>query len=127
MSGKITGFFREYVFGLSIVATIVGLIVLFIGVLWTWFGDGAKELLNLKDDVIKWNLYVLIVGLVVFGIGVYYLYSFIMKRKFVLEELQTNKRSELLKRHSELKESVRHLPSKYKEMVKEKEKELRIK
>jgi len=127
MSGKITGFFREYVFGLSIVATIVGLIVLFIGVLWTWFGDEAKELLNLTDDVIKWNLYVLIVGLIVFGMGIYYLYSFIVKKKFVLEELQTNKRSELLKRHSELKESVRHLPSKYKEMVKEKEKELRIK
>ena len=127
MSGKITGFFREYVFGLSIVATIVGLIVLFIGVLWTWFGDEAKELLNLTDDVIKWNLYVLIVGLIVFGMGIYYLYSFIVKKKFVLEELQTNKRSELLKRHSELKEAVRHLPSKYKEMVKEKEKELRIK
>ena len=127
MSGKITGFFREYVFGLSIVAMIVGLIVLFIGVLGMWFGDVAKDLLNLTDDVIAWGLYVLIIGLIVFGMGIYYLYDFIVKKKFVLEELQTNKRSELLKRHSELKESVRHLPSKYKEMVKEKEKELRIK
>ncbi len=127
MSGKITGFFREYVFGLSIVAMIVGLIVLFIGVLGMWFGDVAKDLLNLTDDAIAWGLYVLIIGLIVFGTGIYYLYDFIVKKKFVLEELQTNKRSELLKRHSELKESVRHLPSKYKEMVKEKEKELRIK
>ena len=127
MSGKITGFFREYVFGLSIVAMIVGLIVLFIGVFGMWFGDVAKDLLNLTDDAIAWGLYVLIIGLIVFGMGIYYLYGFIVKKKFVLEELQTNKRSELLKRHSELKESVRHLPSKYKEMVKEKEKELRIK
>ena len=127
MSGKITGFFREYVFGLSIVAMIVGLIVLFIGVLGMWFGDVAKDLLNLTDDAIAWGLYVLIIGLIVFGTGIYYLYVFIVKKKFVLEEFQTNKRSELLKRHSELKESVRHLPSKYKEMVKEKEKELRIK
>lgn len=127
MSGKITGFFREYVFGLSIVAMIVGLIVLFIGVLGMWFGDVAKDLLNLTDDAIAWGLYVLIIGLIVFGMGIYYLYDFIVKKKFVLEEIQTNKRSELLKRHSELKESVRHLPSKYKEMVKEKEKELRIK
>ena len=127
MSGKITGFFREYVFGLSIVAMIVGLIVLFIGVLGMWFGDVAKDLLNLTDDAIAWGLYVLIIGLIVFGTGIYYLYGFIVKKKFVLEEIQTNKRSELLKRHSELKESVRHLPSKYKEMVKEKEKELRIK
>ena len=127
MSGKITGFFREYIFGLSIVAMIVGLIVLFIGVLGIWFGDIAKDLLNLTDDAIAWGLYVLIIGLIVFGTGIYYLYGFIVKKKFVLEELQTNKRSELLKRHSELKESVRHLPSKYKEMLKEKEKELRIK
>lgn len=127
MSGKITGFFREYVFGLSIVAMIVGLIVLFIGVVGIWFEDVAKDLLNLTDDVMAWGLYVLIIGLIVFGMGIYYLYGFIVKKKFVLEEIQTNKRSELLKRHSELKESVRHLPSKYKEMVKEKEKELRIK
>ncbi len=127
MSGKITGFFREYVFGLSIATMIVGLIVLFIGVLGMWFGDVAKDLLNLTDDAIAWGLYVLIIGLIVFGMGIYYLYDFIVKKKFVLEELQTNKRSELLKRHSELKESVRHLPSKYKEMIKEKEKELRIK
>ncbi len=127
MSGKITGFFREYVFGLSIIAIVVGLPILFIGVLGMWFGDVAKDLLNLTDDAIAWGLYVLIIGLIVFGMGIYYLYGFIVKKKFVLEELQTNKRSELLKRHSELKEAVRHLPSKYKEMVKEKEKELRIK
>jgi len=127
MSGKITGFFREYVFGLSIVTIIVGSFVLLIGVLGMWFDDVAKDLLNLTDDAIAWGLYVLIIGLIVFGVGIYYLYYFIVKRKFVLEEIQTNKRSEYLKRHSELKESVRHLPSKYKEMVKEKEKELRIK
>ena len=127
MSGKITGFFREFVFGLSIVTIIVGLFVLVIGVLGMWFGDVAKDLLNLTDDAIAWGLYVLVIGLIVFGVGIYYLYGFIVKRKFVLEEIQTNKRSELLKRHSELKESVRHLPSKYKEMLKEKEKELRIK
>ena len=127
MSGKISGFFREYIFGLSIVTLIVGLIVLFIGVLGMWFGDVAKDFLNLTDDAIAWGLYVLIVGFIVFGIGIYYLYSFMVEKKFVLEEIQTNKRSEFLKRHNDLKESVRHLPSKYKEMVKEKEKELRIK
>jgi len=127
MSGKMTGFFREYIFGLSIVATIVGVIVLFIGVIGIWFEDVARNVLNLTGEIIIWGPYVLIIGLIVFGMGIYYLYGFIVKKKFVLEELQTNKRSELLKKHGELKESVRHLPSKYKEMVKEKEKELRIK
>jgi hypothetical protein len=106
---------------------IVGLIVLFIGVVGIWPGNDDTNVLNLTDEIITWSPYVLIIGLIVFGMGIYYLYGFIVKKKFVLDELQTNKRSELLKKHSELKESVRHLPSKYKEMVKEKEKELRIK
>lgn len=127
MSGKIAGFFREYIFGLSIVTMIVGLLVLFIGILGTWFSeyDVAQDLLI--GGVIDWCPYVLIIGLIVFGAGLYYLYSFIKNKNFVLEEIETNKRSEFLKRHSDLKDSVRYLPSKYKEMLKEKERELKIK
>ena len=127
MSGKIAGFFREYIFGLSIVTMIVGLFVLFIGILGIWFADVATDVLNLADEVIVWCPYVLIIGLIVFGAGLYYLYGFIKNKNFVLEEIETNKRSEFVKRHGDLKDSVRYLPSKYKEMLKEKEKELKIK
>ncbi|MEA3458275.1 MAG: hypothetical protein U9R21_06305 [Candidatus Thermoplasmatota archaeon] len=127
MSGKIAGFFREYIFGLSIVTMIVGLLVLFIGILGIWFADDAQDLLNITKEVTDWCPYVLIIGLIVFGAGLYYLYSFIKNKNFVLEEIETNKRSEFIKRHSDLKDSVRYLPSKYKEMLKEKEKELKIK
>ena len=78
MSGKITGFFREYVFGLSIVAMIVGLIVLFIGVVGIWFEDVARNVLDLTGEIITWSPYVLIIGLIVFGMGIYYLYDFIV-------------------------------------------------
>ena len=44
-----------------------------------------------------------------------------------LEELRTNKRSEIIKMHAELKSVVKHLPSKYRKMLKDKEKELSIK
>jgi H+/Cl- antiporter ClcA len=127
MSGKIAGFFREYIFGLSIVTMIVGLLVLFIGILGIWFADVATDVLSLADEAIVWCPYVLIIGLIVFGAGLYYLYSFIKNKNFVLEEIETNKRSEFLKRHSDLKDSIRYLPSKYKEMLKEKERELKIK
>jgi len=128
MAGKITGFLREYVFGLSILVTIVGFVLLLMGVIWYWFrnlqlGFYTDTIQNLKD----WNAYLLVIGLIIFGIGVWYLYSYFKNRKFVLEELKTNKRSELLKRHSELRDTVRHMPSKYKKMLKEKEDELRIK
>ena len=127
MSGKIAGFFREYIFGLSIVTVVVGAFVLFIGILGIWFAEDAQDLLNITEGVTDWCPYVLIVGLIVFGAGLYYLYGFIKNKNFVLEEIETNKRSEFVKRHGDLKDSVRYLPSKYKEMLKEKEKELKIK
>lgn len=127
MRGKITGFLREYVFGLSIVFTILGCIVLAIGITGMWFQDLPKKMLGFSDETLKWSLYILILGFIVFGIGVYYLYSYLMTRKFVYEELKTNKRSEFLKKHIEVKQKVKHLPSKYKKMLIEKEEELQIK
>ena len=128
MKKKITGLLREYVFGLSIIIMIVGLFLLFMGVIFYWI-SGVE--LGFYTDVIKeldqWNPFLLIAGLIIFGIGLYYLYSYLTKRKFVLEELRANKRSELLKKHKELKSTVKHLPSKYQKMVKDKEEELNIK
>ena len=46
--------------------------------------------------------------------------------KILLDELRTNKRSELLKKHSELKNIVKHLPKKYQKLLKDKEEELSI-
>ncbi len=125
MSGKITSFLREYKLILSIIFTILGAIPLFIGAsYYALEGFGLDFINNLGD----WNIYILILGLVVFSwFGVYYLYTYIINRKFVLKELETNKRSEFLKKHLQVKLKVKHLPSKYKEMLKQKEKELKIK
>jgi len=79
------------------------------------------------DTLIPWSLYILIIGLILFGMGIYYLYMFVTKKNFIMKEIETNKRSEFIKKHAELKYSVKYLPSKYKEMLKRKEKELKIK
>ena len=126
---KITALLREYVVGLSIIIMICGFVLLIMGVLWYWFRDAVTENgpLQFIRDLGDWNAYLLVGGLIIFGIGLYYIYSYITKRKFVLEEIKTNKRSEFLKKHKELKGTVKHLPSKYQKMVKDKEKELKIK
>ncbi|MEE9440704.1 MAG: hypothetical protein V3V27_02105 [Candidatus Thermoplasmatota archaeon] len=125
---KITALLREYVVGLSIIIMICGFVLLIIGVLWYWFRDALEnDSLQFIHDLGDWNAYLLVGGLIIFGIGLYYIYSYITKRKFVLEEIKTNKRSEFLKKHKELKGTVKHLPSKYQKMVKDKEKELKIK
>jgi len=128
MTGKISGFLGEYVLGLSIITTIIGIKLLLMGIIWYWF-KGLK--LSFYTDTITkladWNAYLFIAGFVILIVGVWYLYSYIKHRKFVLKEIKTNKRSELLKKHGELEDTVKHLPSKYKKMVDEKAEELRVK
>jgi hypothetical protein len=125
---KITVLLKEYVFGLSILSMIIGLFLIFMGIIFYWISDIE---LGFYTDIImeldQWNAFVLIGGLIIFGIGTYYLYSYQMNRAFVLEEIKTNKRSEFLKKHKELKVRIKHLPSKYQKMVEDKEKELKIK
>jgi len=127
MAGKISNFIREFQLIFSIILTIVGAIVLFFGIICTFFTDNAKEIFNLTDDFIDWNIYMLIAGFIVFAFGAWYLYVFVKNKRFIAEELETKKRSEFLKKHSELKKIVKHMPSKYHKMLKEKEEELKVK
>lgn len=129
MSGRITRFLREYVFALSILTMIPGILFMFMGVVYLFFIDIAEptdSLLHFIYIVDIWNDYILVAGLIIFGIGVYYLYSFLTKRKYVLDELKTDKRSEILKKRSKLQNTVKRLPSKYKQMLLDKEEEFNI-
>jgi len=114
---------REYVLILSVILFILGLFLFVVGLLYYVARDLDPQMLR---NIIDWNAYVLVFGLVVWFFGAYYLYSYFKKRKFVLEELKTNKRSELLKKRVELQATVKHLPSKYKRLLEEKEAELGI-
>ena len=123
MAGKITNFFRETQLVFSTILTIIGFIVLYVGSTGMWNHD----LCILPEDYFDWSFYLLVIGFIAFIAGVWYLYSYLSNKKFVLNELKTNKRSELLKRHAELKSTVKHLPAKYRKMLNDKEKELKIK
>lgn len=120
-------FLREFKLGFSIILTIVGLIAFLIGLTGMFFKDAFNSLFSFFTDYADWSFYLLAIGFVVLAAGIYYLYSYLKDKKFILEEMHTNKRSELLKKHSELKIAVKHMPSKYKKMLKDKEEELKIK
>jgi hypothetical protein len=130
MSGRIVGFLREYVLALSILTIIPGILFMFMGVVYLFFisiAEPTNSLLHfIKDPIGIWNDYILVAGLIIFGIGVYYLYSYFTKRKYVLDELKTDKRSEILKKRSKLEGTVKKLPSKYQKMLSEKEEEFDI-
>lgn len=129
MAGRITGFLREYILALSILTIIPGIVFIFMGAVFLFFnsiGESANSLLHFIYVLDVWNDYILIAGLIILGVGVYYLYSFITKRKYVLDELKTDKRSEILKKRSKLESTVKKLPSKYQKMLTEKEEEFNI-
>ena len=126
MANMLGRLWNEYIFVISIVLSIVGIITLIFGILGMVNGL-LTSILPIDADVLKWSLYILIIGFVITLIGVYYLYTFLKNKRFLLTELETNKRSEFMKNHAELKTAARHLPSKYQHLFSEKEKELRIK
>ena len=126
MREKIIRFFRENILILSIITMIIGLIILIFGILGIWFQDEIKNILEFMSILFPWCPYILIIGLLIFGTGLYYLYMFITKKNFIIKEIETNKRSEFIKKHVELKNSAKYLPIKYKEMIKQKEKEFKI-
>jgi hypothetical protein len=124
--GKITNLLREYVFILSITLIILGLILLLLSILGLQ-NNTIGGITTIFANLELWNAYILIFGLIIFAFGIYYQYSYQMNKRFLLKELNTNKRSELLKRHKELTQRVKHLPSKYHKLLKEKEQDLNIK
>ena len=123
MAGKISGFFREFILFFSIILTIIGLVLFIIGIA----SISQIYLLDFIREIESWGLYFLIFGFFVLIAGIWYLYSFFKNRKFIIDELATNKRSELIKKHSELKLTAKKMPSKYQKLLKEKEEEFKIK
>jgi len=114
---------REYVMIWSIILIIIGIILIAMGVIY-WFTDMTVDIIA---TIGEWNAYILVLGLIVFGTGLWYMYSFETNKRFVLKELETSKRSEFLKRHTEVKVKAKRLPSKYQVLLEEKERELRVK
>jgi len=131
---KIEGFLREYVLIFSIIVTIIGAFTFSMGIIWFFLKEDVKSgelnlgfFTSLLNKVGEWNFYLIFVGFILLITGVYYLFTYMKNRKFIYEELETNKRSEFIKKHAELKNTVKHMPTKYQKLVKEKEKELKVK
>ena len=124
---KISQLLREYILGLSIIIAIIGAIILIFGALGILASDTLKNSMGFEDAFLSWSPYILGLGIIILLVGVYYLYEFLKNKRFLMSEINTNKRSEFVKRHTDLKKAARNLPSKYQDILTEKEKELKVK
>ena len=123
MMGKINEFFREYVYVLSIITIIIGIPITIFGTL----GTIPQNFINISSSIVDWCPYILGLGIIILLTGIFYLYSFQKNKRFFIEELETNKRSDFVKKHQEIKNAVRYLPKKYQKILRDKEKEFKIK
>ncbi|MBS3778101.1 MAG: hypothetical protein KGY50_02270 [Candidatus Thermoplasmatota archaeon] len=127
MANILQRIWKEHVAEISIVLLIIGLMTLIFGILGIIWTENLIDTLGISQDLLSWSVYILIVGVILTLAGTFYFYDFMRNKRFLLSELETKKRSEFLKNHAEIKNAVRHLPTKYQDMLTEKEKELRIK
>jgi len=127
MSKMISELFREYKLIGSLKLTIFGVIILFFGIMGTWFQDILISSIGLNEDILSWFPYLIILGFIVFGIGVIYLYGYLKDKKFIDEAFKLNKRSEFQKKHLKLTKTVKKMPKKYTDMLHKKEEEFHLK
>ena len=120
-------FLREFKLIFSTILTIFGIIILIIGIFGMWLPDILKSSLNFNEDILKWSIYFLILGFIVFAFGIYYLYTYLKNKKFLDEVFNISKRSEFQKKHLKIKKTVKYMPKKYKDMFKKREEEFHLK
>lgn len=122
MSRKIGKILQEYIFILSVICTIIGILLLGYGIPGTLISfEMIDDILHIQQEIIAWSPYILIVGIIIFLVGIWYLWLYLKNKKFLLKELKTTKRSEFIKLQPELEEASHYLPLKYRKMLSEKE------
>jgi len=119
---------REIIAPLSVVLIVLGALSFLMGTIWIWFSNAEIWMLSsIVESLNNWNYYLFVIGIVLLITGAWYLYDFFRKRKFLLEEIKTDRRSDLVKRKAELEDIVKRLPKKYEKMLEDKKRELKIK
>jgi len=116
---------REIRFPVSLLSLIIGILFFLSGIVWLFLKKYNIPLLtDLSNCFKEWNYYLLIIGLILSSIGGWYSYDYIKKRRYLIEEIKTGRKSELARKRGELEKLVKTMPRKYEEMLRNKEEEL---
>ena len=116
---------REIRLPASLLIFVIGLVFLISSVVWLFFRETNLSLIsNLSRFFGYWNYYLIVVGIVLLFVGGWYSYDYIKKKRYLLEEIKTERKSEFVKKKAELEAIVKKLPKKYERMLREKEEKL---
>jgi len=116
---------REIRFPLSLLIFVLGIIFFISSIAWLFFRETNLSLISdLSRFFGDWNYYLIVVGIVLLFVGGWYSYDYIKKKRYLLEEIKTDRKSEFVKKKAELEAIVKSLPKKYERMLREKEEKL---
>lgn len=118
---------REIRFPVSLLLLILGLVFFLSSVTWLFFRESDMGIIkNLSNLFGQWNYYLIVAGIILISVGGWYSYDYMKKKKFLLDEIKTDRKSELVKKKTELEYIVKRLPKKYEKMLRDKEEKLGI-
>jgi len=111
---------QEHMLATSVVISIMSGFMFFIGIVGQWYSDSSiapTAILNFLGD---WDIWVLIVGLIMFSFSLYYFWD-IRNNMYKFEEMiSTNSKKEFQKNWTELEQLARYqLPKEYRKRVTE--------
>lgn len=96
-------FFRDFMFPISALATIVGAILIFLGTAGVFFEDkGWVKDSSVFDAIGNFDLWFLIIGAVIFLFAIFYLWDFIKSKQKFEEFIDTPSKSKILHNFEEI-------------------------
>jgi hypothetical protein len=111
---------QEHMLATSVVISIMSGFMFFIGIVGQWYSDSSIAPTAILDFLGDWDIWVLIVGLIMFSFSLYYFWD-IRNNMYKFEEMiSTNSKKEFQKNWTELEQLARYqLPKEYRKRVTE--------
>ena len=117
---ELNGWLQEHMLATSAVISIISGFMFFIGMVGQWYSDSSIAPTAILDLLGAWDIWVLIVGFIIFGFSVYYFWDTKNNMARFEEMVSTSSKKEFQKNWTELEQLARYqLPKEYRKRVAE--------
>jgi|TARA_B110000263_G_scaffold249685_1_gene268090 hypothetical protein len=117
---ELNGWLQEHMLATSAVIAIISGFMFFIGTIGQWYSDSSIAPTAILDFLGDWDIWVLIVGFIIFGFSVYYFWDTKNNMMRFEEMVSTSSKKEFQKNWTELEQLARYqLPKEYRKRVAE--------
>ena len=117
---ELNGWLQEHMLATSAVISIISGFMFFIGIVGQWYSDSSIAPTAILEFIGDWDIWVLIVGLIIFCFSLYYFWDTRNNMYKFEEMISTSSKKEFQKNWTELEQLARYqLPKEYRKKVAE--------